>query len=79
MQRLPGARMALQGARAQGAVAWDILWPVRARAHVSRSKLHKIRAPQRHFEVKMGTKAEAISEDEEEWQRELRKRQLLHS
>ena len=56
MQRLPGARMAPPGARAQGAVAGDILWPVRARARVSRSKFRKIRAPQCHFAVKMGTR-----------------------
>ena len=54
MHMLPGARMAPPGARAQGAVAWDILWPARARARVSRSKFHKIRAPQCHFAVKMG-------------------------
>ena len=54
MQRLPGARMAPPGARAQGAVAGDILWPVRARARVSRSKFRKIRAPQCQSAVKMG-------------------------
>ena len=56
MHWLPGARMATPGARAQGAVAGDILWPVRARARVSRSKFRKIRAPQCHFAVKMGTR-----------------------
>ena len=54
MHWLPGARMATPGARAQGAVAGDILWPVRARARVSRSKFHKIRAPQCQNAVKMG-------------------------
>jgi len=54
MHRLPGARMAPPGARAQGAVAMDILWPVRARARVSRSKFRKIRAPQCQSAVKMG-------------------------
>ena len=54
MHWMPGARMATPGARAQGAVARDILWPVRARARVSRSKFHKIRAPQCHSAVKMG-------------------------
>ena len=53
---LPGARMATPGARAQGAVAGDILGRVRARARVSRSKFHKIRAPQCHSAVKMGTR-----------------------
>ena len=54
MHWLPGARMTPPGVRAQAAVAGDILvlpvhvvlWPVRARARVSRSKFHKIRAPQ---------------------------------
>ena len=54
MHWLPGARMATPGARAQGAVAGDILWPLRARARVSRSKFHKIRAPQCQTAVKMG-------------------------
>ena len=54
MHWLPGARMAPPGARAQGAVAGDILGRVRARARVSRSKFHKIRAPQCHSAVKMG-------------------------
>ena len=56
MRWLPGARMATPGARAQGAVAGDILWPVRARARVSRSKFHKIRAPKCQNAVKMGTR-----------------------
>ena len=51
---LPGARMAPPGARAQGAVAGDILGRVRARARVSRSKFHKIRAPQCHSAAKNG-------------------------
>ena len=51
---LSGARMPPPGARAQGAVAGDILERVRARARVSRSKFHKIRAPQCHSAVKMG-------------------------
>ena len=52
---LPGApAMAPQGARAQGAVAGDILRRVRARARVSRSKFHKNRAPQCQSAVKMG-------------------------
>ena len=54
MHWLPGTRMAPPGARAQGAVARDILWHLRARARVSRSKFRKIRAPQCHFTVKMG-------------------------
>ena len=54
MGRLPGARMGPPGARAQGAVAGDILWPCRARARVSRSKFREIRAPRCHFAVKMG-------------------------
>eukprot|EP01048_Picozoa_sp_COSAG05_P041252 COSAG05_NODE_21594_length_270_cov_4.532164_1_plen_58_part_01 len=54
MERLPGALMAPPGARAQGAVAGQILWPVRARARVSRSKFRKIRAPQCQSAVKMG-------------------------
>ena len=56
MDRLPGARMPPPGARAQGAVPRDILERVRARARVSRSKFHKIRAPQCHSAVKMGTR-----------------------
>ena len=56
MQWLPGARMAPPGARAQGAVAGDILGNVRARARVSRSKFHKIRAPKCQNAVKMGTR-----------------------
>jgi len=54
MHWLPGARMATPGARAQGAVADDILWALRARARVSRSKFRKIRAPQCQTAVKMG-------------------------
>ena len=54
MHWLPGARMAPPGARAQGAVAGDILWPRRARARVSRSKFREIRAPQCQSAVKMG-------------------------
>ena len=54
MHWLPGARMAPRGTRAQGAVAGDILWPLRARARVSRSKIREIQAPQCHFAVKMG-------------------------
>ena len=54
MGRLPGALMAHPSARVQGAVAVDILWPVRARARVSRSKFREIRAPQCQSAVKMG-------------------------
>ena len=54
MQWLPGTRMAPPGARAQGAVARDILGRLRARARVSRSKFRKIRAPQCQTAVKMG-------------------------
>ena len=60
MQWLPGARMGPPGARAQGAVARDILWPVRARARVSRSKFRKIRAPQCQTAVKMGGRTVGI-------------------
>ena len=55
MHWLPGARMAPPGARAQEAVPVDIFGPVRARARVSRSKFHKIWAPQCQNAVKMGT------------------------
>ena len=41
MHMLPGARMPPPGARAQGAVAGDILGTVRARARVSRSKFRE--------------------------------------
>ena len=54
MQWLPGTRMAPPGARAQGAVARDILGRLRARGRVSRSKFRKIRAPQCQTAVKMG-------------------------
>ena len=60
MHRLPGACMPPPGARAQGAVARDILWPVRARARVSRSKFHKIRAPQCQSAVKMGGRTDVV-------------------
>ena len=58
---LPGARMPPPGARAQGAVPRDILERVRARARVSRSKFHKIRAPQCHSGLKMGTRTVVLA------------------
>ena len=54
MHWLLGTRMASPGARAQGAVARDILERLRARARVSRSKFRKILAPQCQTAVKMG-------------------------